>query len=301
METLRQTFTEYQIYGFSTLLENWMYVISGGLLFLEILKFLFKKLMNWKLAGDGMANFVTYAAFVLLYYTVLGSIFITVYYSTSYFAIATIPMTTWSIVLCIVLADFAYYCEHRFSHRTGIGWSSHTVHHSSPYFNITVAYRFGPLDGLIPIAFHLPLILAGFHPALVFVAEAIVLLYQTPLHTELVGKLPKPIEWIFNTPSHHRVHHGRNAQYIDKNYGGIFIIWDRMFGTFEEEIEKVEYGISDPINSVNPFIVWFHGLARLIRKMASARRIGDALNYLIKPPSWTPEKFDKTVAMKPDS
>ena len=301
MEFLRQTFTEYQIYGFSTLLENWMYVVSGGLLFLELLKFLSKKLMNWKLAGDGIANFVTYAAFVLLYYVALGSIFITVYYSASYYAIATIPITTWSIVLCIVLADLAYYCEHRFSHRTGIGWSSHTVHHSSPYFNITVAYRFGPLDGLIPIAFHLPLILAGFHPALVFVAEAIVLLYQTPLHTELIGKLPKPIEWIFNTPSHHRVHHGRNSQYIDKNYGGIFIIWDRMFGTFEEETEKVEFGISDPINSVNPIVVWFHGLARLIRKLASARRIGDALNYLIKPPGWMPEKFDKTVAIKSES
>ena len=170
-----------------------------------------------------------------------------------------IPTTPWSIALCVALADLAYYWEHRFTHRVGVGWATHSVHHSSPYFNISVAYRFGPLDGFFSLFFHVPLVIAGFNPILVL-----------------------------NTPSHHRVHHGSNRQYIDKNYGGIFIVWDRLFGTFEEEREKVVYGIISPLDSVNPFVVFFHGLTRLYRKVMAARGPGAKLACLLRPLGWTP-------------
>lgn len=169
-------------------------------------------------------------------------------------------------------------------HRVNFAWSTHTVHHSSPHFNISVAYRFGPLDGFFPVFFHLPLVLLGFNPFVVFFAETMVQLYQTALHTEFFKKLPKPIEAIMNTPSHHRVHHGSNEKYLDTNYAGIFIIWDRMFGTFAEEDEKVVYGLVKPINSVNPFIAFLHGFWRLGQDFVSAKGLKGKLIALFAPP-----------------
>ena len=173
-------------------------------------------------------------------------------------------------------------------HRCGLGWATHTVHHSSPHFNISVAYRFGPLDSTIPFFFHIPLLLLGFHPAVLIISEGFVQLYQTMLHTEAVGKFSRPVEAVMNTPSHHRVHHGSNAQYIDKNYAGIFIIWDKMFGTFAEEQEEVVYGITAPLNTVNPFVVFFHGFTRLSRQMMETKGLRNKLSYLVQPPGWTP-------------
>ena len=212
------------------------------------------------------------------------------YYIHHYFAFTHLPLNSWSVLACIILADLTYYWEHRFMHRFGLGWATHTVHHSSPYFNISVAYRFGPLDSIIPFFFHIPLLLMGFHPAVVLVSEAFVQLYQTMLHTEAVGKLPRPVEAVMNTPSHHRVHHGANPRYIDKNYGGIFIIWDRMFGSFAEERERVVYGITTPINSVNPLVVFFHGFTRLFSQVYRAKGWRNKIAYLVKPPDWQPPK-----------
>ena len=120
----------------------------------------------------------------------------------------------------------------------------------------------------------------GFDPIVVFFAEAFVQLYQTLLHTEAIGKLPRPVEAVMNTPSHHRVHHGSNPQYIDKNYAGVFIVWDRLFGTFEKEREKVVYGVKPPLATANPVVVFLHGFARLGRQMASAKGAGAKLACL---------------------
>ena len=156
-------------------------------------------------------------------------------------------------------------------HRVNLGWATHTVHHSSQHFNISVAYRFGPMDAVWPLFFSVNLVLLGFNPFVVFFAEAIVQLYQTVLHTEAVKKLPRPIEYLFNTPSHHRVHHGVNRQDWDKNYAGILIIWDRLFGTFEAEQEPVRYGVSEPVNSANPITIFLHGFYRLARDIGASR------------------------------
>ena len=130
----------------------------------------------------------------------------------------------------------------------------------------------------------------GFDPILVLLSEVFVQVFQTLLHTEVINKFPKPIEYIFNTPSHHRVHHGSNRQYWDKNYAGILIIWDRMLGTFEPEIETVRYGLDKPINSTNPITVFLHGLQRLLNQMAQTKGLSNKLKILIKPPGWSPDE-----------
>lgn len=133
----------------------------------------------------------------------------------------------------------------------------------------------------------------GFDPLLVLICEVFVQVFQTCLHTEIIKKFPKPIEYIFNTPSHHRVHHGSNRQYWDKNYAGILIIWDRMLGTFEPENETVRYGIDKPINSNNPFTVFLHGIIRLGNKIASTKGFLNKFFCLIKPPGWEPKSIKK--------
>ena len=289
MPFFSQVIPENRIYEWEVLLGDWLFLAMSALLVYELFRLAWKKALNWNVIGDTATNFVTLFAFFVIAYVLLGVFYVGAYYFVhDNFRLMDIPITPWSIALCVVLADFAYYWEHRFTHRVGIAWATHTVHHSSPYFNISVAYRFGPLDWFFPLFFHLPLVIAGFNPILVLFAEAVVQLYQTGLHTEVIGKLPRPVEAVMNTPSHHRVHHGRNPRYLDKNYGGIFIVWDRLFGTFAEEREPVVYGITKPLDSVNPFVVFFHGLTRLGRQVKSARGARARLGYLLRPPGWTP-------------
>ena len=141
-----------------------------------------------------------------------------------------LPIEWWTVALGIIGADFAYYWEHRTSHEIRLFWTGHAVHHSSPIFTTAVAFRFGPFEPVLAVLFHLPLILLGLHPAIVIMGELVVQAYQFWIHTEMIGRLG-PIDRVLNTPSNHRVHHGADEQYLDKNYGGILIIFDRMFGT----------------------------------------------------------------------
>jgi sterol desaturase/sphingolipid hydroxylase (fatty acid hydroxylase superfamily) len=289
MEWLFQSFHEDYLYYWEDLIGNWFFWFSVVFLMFELLRYAVKRRLSWDIAGDVFANagtFLMFTGIIFLIATTYVTVFFIVY---EYFRVWEFPITGWALALCIILADVAYYWEHRAMHRFGIGWATHAVHHSSPHFNISVAYRFGPLDGILPIFFHLPLALIGFHPFMIFLAEMLVQLYQTALHTESVGKLPKFVEATMNTPSHHRVHHGSNRKYLDKNYAGIFIIWDKMFGTFEEEDEKVVYGLTEPINTNNPLVVFFCGFTELFGKMWHADSIGNALAYLIKPPGWSPK------------
>lgn len=295
MDFLNQAFSENQVFVWETRIADWFFYASILFLLFELVRLLVRKSLNWQVIGDTLTNFVTFFAFFISNIVVLGIFYVGVYYLIyEYLSIARIPITPWSIALCVVAADFAYYWEHRFTHRVGFGWATHTVHHSSPYFNISVAYRFGPIDGIIPLFFHAPLAVIGFHPLLIVFSETMVQIYQTALHTEVIGKLPKPVEAVMNTPSHHRVHHGSNPQYLDKNYAGIFIVWDRLFGTFEEEREKVVYGITKPLNTVNPLVVFFHGFTRLGRQIAGAGDIRSAFGYLLRPPGWTPGPANDT-------
>ncbi|SQH77947.1 Sterol desaturase [Shewanella benthica] len=168
-----------------------------------------------------------------------------------------IEMNSINFVLLMIAQDFCYYWFHRGSHRIRWMWAAHVAHHSSESMNFSTAFRQSlmyPLAGMW--VFWLPLVVVGFDPKWVVFVVLLNLGLQFFVHTQAVKTLG-PIEWIFNTPSHHRVHHGRNPQYIDKNYAGVLIIWDRMFGTYVKEEETVEYGITKPINSFNPLIVTF--------------------------------------------
>jgi sterol desaturase/sphingolipid hydroxylase (fatty acid hydroxylase superfamily) len=194
-----------------------------------------------------------------------------------------IPITWWSFLLCFFALDFCRYWAHRVAHEQRFWWSTHVVHHSSVHYNLSVSFRLSWTQNL-KIVFFLPVILMGFHPLVFLIVHQLEVLYQFWLHTELIKKLPKPIEFIFTTPSHHRVHHSTNPKYIDKNYGSTLIIWDRLFGTFQKEEEKPVYGITKPVNSHNPFYLVFHEWMAVSKDLYKADSLKDAWQILFGSP-----------------
>ncbi|MFW5877198.1 MAG: sterol desaturase family protein [Myxococcota bacterium] len=205
----------------------------------------------------------------------------------------------WTWGVAIVGVDFAYYWFHRASHRMNFIWATHVVHHQSEEYNLAVALRQSMLQGLLAAPFYLPLALLGLPPVVFVAAATFDTLYQFWIHTRTIGKLG-PLEWVLNTPSHHRVHHGINPKYIDRNYAGIFIVWDRMFGTFQEEEEEPAYGTVKPLSSWNPLWAnveqWIH-----IGRMARAtRRWRDKLAVWFMPPEWRPSDLGGPVQI-PDT
>lgn len=203
--------------------------------------------------------------------------------------------TWWSWVLLMVVIDIAWYFNHRFSHRVRIGWAAHQAHHSSEYFNLGTALRqkWNPWSEAI---FWTPLPLLGFAPWTIYVAFMFNLIYQFFTHTETIGKLWRPIEFIFNTPSHHRVHHGSDSEYLDKNYGGILIVWDRIFGTFQAELHRPKYGLTKPVGTYNLFKLQYGEYAAMIRDVRGARRWRDKLGYIFAPPGWQPQDLRQNQA-----
>lgn len=190
--------------------------------------------------------------------------------------------------------DLCYYAYHRAHHEIRFLWAAHVTHHSSQNFNLSTALRqswTSPMTGMI---FWLPLPLLGFQPVMIMTMMSINLLYQFWIHTELIDKLGR-FEWLMNTPSHHRVHHGANPQYLDRNYAGIFIFWDRLFGTFEPEVEPVRFGLTKNINSYNPISVAFHEWAGIARDVMNARTPAEAVGYITAPPGWSPDGSSMTA------
>ena len=212
--------------------------------------------------------------------------------------IFTIPFTWWSWVLILFAEDFAYYWNHRIAHESRLFWASHVVHHSSKKYNLSTALRQTWTGGFYTFIFWIPLILIGFHPIMVLTQMSISLLYQYWIHTELITKMPKWFEAVFNTPSHHRVHHATNPQYLDRNHAGIFIIWDKLFGTFEPEVEKPIYGLVSNIETHNPIKVAFLEWIAMLKDSSKAKTTFlNKLKYLIKPPGW---KHDGTSVLSKD-
>ncbi|HEX9512335.1 MAG TPA: sterol desaturase family protein [Puia sp.] len=203
----------------------------------------------------------------------------------------------WHWALAFFADDLSYYWFHRSSHHINWFWASHVVHHSSQKYNLAAALRqtwTGNLTGAFVFWCWMPLV--GFHPIIVLMMQSISLIYQFWIHTETIGQLPRPIELIFNTPSHHRVHHGIDLKYLDKNHAGILIIWDRLFGTFKQEEERPQYGLTRNIGSFNPFIIAFKTWGELLRKAGKAGSLKIALLYFIRPPGWSHDGSSKTTA-----
>ncbi|MFJ8579584.1 sterol desaturase family protein [Micromonospora sp. NPDC093277] len=195
--------------------------------------------------------------------------------------------STW--VLLFLADDLAYYWFHRLHHEVRVLWASHVVHHSSVYYNFSTALRqsWTPMTAL---PFWLPLALLGIPPWMLFLQQSISLLYQFFLHTERINVLPRPIELVLNTPSHHRVHHGSNTEYLDRNYGGILIVWDRLFGTFEPERATVRYGLTKNIDTYNPLRVATHEFAAIWADARAARTWRHRLGYVFGRPGWQPAR-----------
>lgn len=211
------------------------------------------------------------------------------------FRLFTVPLNAWGWVLGFLAVDFFFYWGHRAHHEVRMGWAAHVVHHSSERYNYSTALRQSWSEPFTLIPFFLPLSLLGFHPQVWFVCFALNLVYQFFTHTELVGRLG-PLEWIMNTPSHHRVHHGSNLGYLDKNYAGVFIIWDRIFGTFEPEKEPVAFGLVTNINTFNVVTANTHEWRDMCREAWASGSVRTGVQHLFKPPGWKPGKDSQTVA-----
>lgn len=180
------------------------------------------------------------------------------------FAFFHLPVTIPVLILAFVVTDLCFYWYHRISHTVKVFWAFHLTHHSSQSMNLTTAYRINWFTAIINPYFFIPAALLGFTPTTIVISYALNLFYQFFMHTEAIGKIPF-VEGILNTPSAHRVHHGSNPIYLDKNYGGVFVFWDRLFGTYQPETETVNYGITTGFVGHNPLKIIFHGFVDLAR------------------------------------
>ena len=198
-------------------------------------------------------------------------------------------------LLLFLSEDLCYYVFHRMHHEVRWLWAAHVNHHSSRFYNLSTALRQSwstPLTGPI---FWLPLALLGFHPVMILTAQAVSLVYQFWLHTELIGRLG-PFEWLFNTPSHHRVHHGRNVEYLDRNYAGILILWDRLFGSFEPEAAPVDYGLTRNLERPGVLYAATHEWQAVLRDMRNADGWRERAAYALRPPGWSPDASSQTAS-----
>jgi len=194
--------------------------------------------------------------------------------------------------------DFCYYWFHRTSHEVNAFWAAHVVHHQSEEFNLAVALRQGSFQPALSWIFYLPLALLGLPPLVFLALSSFNTLYQFWIHTRLIGRLG-PLEWVLNTPSNHRVHHGRDPKYVDRNHGGTLIVWDRLFGTYQAEQEEPVYGITKPLASWNPVWANLHVWAELLDVARRARRWSDRLRVFVARPGWRPPELGGFRAATP--
>ena len=205
------------------------------------------------------------------------------------------PADQWSTwVILFFLVELLWYCYHRISHRVRLVWAAHQAHHSSEYFNFSTALR-QKWNQWFEVLIWIPLPLLGMPPALIYAAFSLNLIYQFFTHTERINKLPRPIEFIFNTPSHHRVHHGSDEIYLDRNYGGILILWDRLFGTFQPELHRPKYGLTKPVGTYNVIRLQFHEYVAILRDLREAHGWAGRLGYVFGPPGWQPKASDAVI------
>ena len=220
------------------------------------------------------------------------------YEAVARFRLFDVPVTWWSALLCFVLDDLLYYAFHRSAHRVRWFWASHVVHHSSQHYNLTTALR-QPWTSFVSLSFvfRLPLVLLGFDIRLILFCAGLNLLYQFWVHTETVRRMPFGLEYLLNTPSHHRAHHGTNPRYLDRNYAGVFIVWDRLFGTFEAEHgdDPVRYGIVSNLATFNPVWTAVHEWIGLWRDLRTAPDWRARWMFVAGPPGWSPDGRRETA------
>jgi sterol desaturase/sphingolipid hydroxylase (fatty acid hydroxylase superfamily) len=224
--------------------------------------------------------------FDILWGIVPGIIYAAIYTATP----LRVPIAWPALLLCLLGQDFFYYWSHRCHHIVRVLWASHVVHHSSQRFNLSTALR-QPWTGFTSWLFYLPLVALGVHPVGLAFCSSVNLVYQFWIHTERIGKLPRAFEFVLNTPSHHRVHHASQGGYLDRNFGGVLIIWDRMFGSFAAEIERPVYGLTKNITTYNPLRVAVHEYASIGRDLRSSRTWSERARMVFANPGWRPAEI----------
>ncbi|GAB4124470.1 MAG: sterol desaturase family protein [Raineya sp.] len=234
-------------------------------------------------AGSVLINLFTKFAYFLLFN-----------YIYEHWAFFQLGFEWWVWLICFFADDFSFYWHHRLSHQIRILWAAHSNHHSSQDYNLAVALRQSWTEGLYKFIFYAWMPFVGIPPVMIFTMISISLIYQFFLHTQAIKKLGW-IELIFNTPSHHRVHHGVNVAYLDKNHAGILIIWDKIFGTFQEEQEKAMYGLTKNIETHNPFGIALAEYKQIWKDIRKAPQWQDKIKYLFKPPGWSHDGSSKTT------
>ena len=263
---------------------EWLTIGALGLLAVELAWLGYKKFFSKERILEMLASYSMILPLTLAEVLMVGAIG-SLYFLASEFAVAAIPTTLTSMLAAIVIVDFIYYWEHRIQHQVAVFWSlAHTVHHSSNQFNQSTAYRLSWADVFISPWFYLPLVIAGFDPLLVLGAYLFNLAYQTWIHTELIGKLRWADGWL-NTPSNHRVHHAVEQKYHDKNFGGILMLWDRLFGTYQAEEETPTYGVTHQLNTSNPLAILFRDVVEVARRVAKAKSWRERLILIFGHPS----------------
>lgn len=246
----------------------------------------------WASISMGLVSMATTAAWKFI--ALLG--YAAIYTYVAPWHLSPTRWYTWVIALAGV--DLLYYTYHRIAHRIRLIWATHQAHHSSRYFNFATALR-QKWNNSGEILMWIPLPLLGIPPWMVFASFSVSLVYQFWVHTERIDKLPRAVEFVFNTPSHHRVHHGMDPEYLDSNYGGILIIWDRIFGSFTPERFRPHYGLTKPVDTFNIVTLQFHEYASIIADVRTATRWRDRLGYIFGPPGWQPVAPEAAAAQLP--
>ncbi len=268
----------------------YFFVFNLSLIGIELLLDIFTaKERRWHDTGANVVIFIINQLLDKTLYGAVGLIGLTLFQSLSPFSIP-INIGTW--ILAFFGADFTYYWMHRLEHEHRILWASHSVHHSSEDYNLTISMRLSIVESLFEWMFLLPMIFIGFAPFQILVALIFVVQFQTWIHTERIVKLGW-LDEVFNTPSVHRVHHGSNDKYLDKNYGGVLIIWDKLFGTFQREEEKVVYGLTKNIKTNNPLKINFIEYMNIWRDVKKCRNWKDKLRLIFGALHWRPSYFEK--------
>jgi len=266
----------------------YFFIFNISLIFIETLTdIITSKKRRWKDTG---ANFMIFLINQLLEKTVVGSIGVICLMPFHWLTPLSIPMNLLTWVLAFFAADLTYYWMHRIEHEQRILWALHSVHHSSKDYNLSISFRLSILEGLIEWIFLIPMILLGFSPFQAIVGLILVAQFQTWIHTERIGKLGW-LDKIFNTPSVHRVHHGSNKKYLDKNYGGFLIVWDRLFGTYQKEEEKVVYGLTKDINTNNPLLINVIEFKSILKDLKKCKSWKDRFKIIFGNLSWRPDYF----------
>ncbi|WP_435260920.1 sterol desaturase family protein [Tenacibaculum sp. nBUS_03] len=267
---------------------GYFFLFNITLIIIELfIDFLIRKKRRWK---DSFANISIFFINQISEKTIIGSIGVVCLMPFHWITPLSIPMNIFTWILAFLVADFTYYWMHRLEHEHRILWASHSVHHSSEDYNLTISMRLSIVEGLFEWIFLIPMILIGFSPFQAIIGLVLVAQFQTWVHTEYIGKLGW-LDEIFNTPSVHRVHHGSNNKYLDKNYGGFLIIWDKLFGTFQREEEKVFYGLTKNIKTNNPIKINFIEYKNIWKDVKKCKTLKHKLKIIFGNLVWKPDYF----------